>query len=119
MRKTFRIKKPEEFQQVFNQHHSFANKYFVVYRMDRPAAKHFRLGLSVGKRIGKAHDRVWVKRRIRQAFLELKPQLPQDQDILVIARPAVAGKSQAFIKKQVKHVLKIAGIIEDNTNANS
>ncbi|WEV54521.1 ribonuclease P protein component [Leuconostocaceae bacterium ESL0723] len=113
MRKSFRIKKPAEFQEVFNHHQSFANKYFVVYKLQKTGQPHFRLGLSVGKRIGKAHDRVWVKRRIRQSMQELKPMLPPDLDILVIARPPVAGQSQALVKEQLQHVLKLAGIVKD------
>ncbi|MBS9335130.1 ribonuclease P protein component [Fructobacillus sp. M1-13] len=113
MRKSFRIKKPEEFQQVFDHHHSVANKYFVVYRLKKEGQKHFRLGLSVGKKVGKAHDRVHVKRRIRQTMLELKPILDQKSDILVIARPNIAGASQAFIKKQLTHVLGLAKLLKD------
>lgn len=112
MRKTFRIKKPTEFQIVFNKHRSVANKYFIVYQIDKPAQKHFRLGISVSKKVGKAHDRVWVKRRIRQSMLELKPQIPQEIDILVIARPVVAKQSQEFIKEQMIHVLKLANILK-------
>ncbi|WP_204770225.1 ribonuclease P protein component [Leuconostoc rapi] len=112
MRKTFRIKKPTEFQIVFNKHRSVANKYFIVYQLDKQEQKHFRLGISVSKKIGKAHDRVWVKRRIRQSMLELKPQISQEIDILVIARPAVAKQSQQFIKEQMIHVLKLAHILK-------
>ncbi|GAO99142.1 ribonuclease P protein component [Fructobacillus ficulneus] len=116
MRKTFRIKKPAEFQIVFDHHQSVANKYFVLYRLKKENQKHFRLGLSVGKKIGKAHDRVHVKRRIRQAFLEFKPLLDQETDILVIARPAVAHKSQAFISQQLEHVLKLAKLLKDDNH---
>ncbi|MBS9338719.1 ribonuclease P protein component [Fructobacillus sp. M2-14] len=114
MRKSFRIKKPEEFQKVFDRHQSVANKYFVVYRLQKKDQKHFRLGLSVGKKVGKAHDRVHVKRRIRQSILELKPQIDQKTDILVIARPNVAGASQAFIKKQIIHVLRLAKLLKED-----
>ncbi|MGQ4572909.1 ribonuclease P protein component [Leuconostoc pseudomesenteroides] len=113
MRKTFRIKKPEEFQRVFNKHHSIANKYFIVYQMTKTDQKHFRVGLSVSKKVGKAHDRVWVKRRIRQSLLELKPQMPQELDLLVIARPAAAHQSQKFLKEQMIHVLKLAKILKE------
>ncbi|BAX71668.1 ribonuclease P protein component [Leuconostoc mesenteroides] len=113
MRKTFRIKKPEEFQHVFNKHRSVANKYFIVYQMDKPEQKHFRVGLSVSKKVGKAHERVWVKRRIRQSLLELKPELPQELDLLVIARPAAAHRSQKFLKNQMLHVLKLAKILKE------
>lgn len=119
MRKTFRIKKPAEFQKVFDHHQSVANKYFVLYRLKKQEQKHFRLGLSVGKKIGKAHDRVHVKRRIRQSFLELKPLIDSETDILVIARPAVAHQSQAFIKQQLKHVLKLANLLKEDSHGST
>ena len=46
-------------------------------------------------------------------MLELKPLLDQQSDILVIARPNIAGASQAFIKKQLVHVLGLAKLLKD------
>ena len=56
---------------------------------------------------------MWVKRRIRQSLLELKPQMPQELDLLVIARPAAAHQSQKFLKEQMIHVLKLAKILKE------
>lgn len=112
MRKSYRIKKPEDFKRVIKKRRSVANKYFILYRFENSDNQHFRLGLSVSKKVGKAHDRVWVKRRIRQSFLEFKPVIPNNLDILVIARPAAAHQSQRFIKQQLEHVLKLAYIIK-------
>src|SRR5699024_11857504 len=75
MRKSYRVKKESEFQRVFETHNSVANHKFVVYQMEKPGQKHFRVGISVGKKIGNAVHRNWVKRRIRQTLLEVKPQL--------------------------------------------
>ena len=89
MRKSYRVKKEADFQLVFDQHHSVANKMFIVYTMEREQPTHFRLGISISKKVGlRGHERVWVKRRIRQSVLEFKPNLRQDVDILVIARPS-------------------------------
>lgn len=51
MRKSYRVKKESEFQRVFETHNSVANHKFVVYQMEKPGQKHFRVGISVGKRL--------------------------------------------------------------------
>ncbi len=57
MRKSYRVKKESEFQRVFETHNSVANHKFVVYQMEKPGQKHFRVGISVGKKIGNAVHR--------------------------------------------------------------
>lgn len=115
MRKSYRVKKESEFQRVFETHNSVANHKFVVYQMDKPGQKHFRVGISVGKKIGNAVHRNWVKRRIRQTLLEVKPQLRSDVDFLVIARAAADGLSMAETKKNLVHVLKRAHLLAEKS----
>ncbi|WP_429971719.1 ribonuclease P protein component [Fructilactobacillus sp. Tb1] len=114
MKKSYRVKKEADFQQVFEKHDSVANRQFVIYQMEKPGQKHFRLGVSVGKKIGNAVHRVWVKRRIRQAITELKPYLKQDVDILVIARPVADGMSMKEVKTSLVHVLHLAHLLDSD-----
>lgn len=114
MRKSYRVKKEAEFQEVFEAHQSVANRQFVVYHLDRENQPHFRVGISVGKKIGNAVHRNWVKRRIRQSLTELKPYLKQDVDILIIARPAASEMSMADIKTHLIHVLKLAKLLDND-----
>ncbi|GEL14982.1 ribonuclease P protein component [Pediococcus cellicola] len=111
MRKSYRVKKETEFQKVFETHNSYANRKFVVYVMVKPGQPHFRVGISVGKKIGNAVMRNYMKRRIRQSILEFKPQLRQDIDFLVIARPQASGLSMKETKQQLKHVFTLANIL--------
>lgn len=114
MRKSFRVKKENEFQRVFETHNSVANHKFVIYQMEKPGQPHFRVGISVGKKIGNAVHRNWLKRRIRQTLLEVKPQLKSEVDFLVIARPAADGMTMEETKKNLVHALKRANLlIED------
>ncbi|ANZ60699.1 ribonuclease P protein component [Secundilactobacillus paracollinoides] len=112
MRKSYRVKKETEFQEVFEARQSVANRQFVLYKMEKPNQKHFRVGISVGKKIGNAVHRNWVKRRIRQSLLELKPFLKQDVDILVIARPTTSEMPMPDIKAHLIHVLKLAKLLD-------
>ena len=113
MRKSYRVKKEAEFQRVFTEGKSCANRQFVVYMIEKPEQIHFRVGISVGKKIGNAVARNWVKRRIRQSLTELKPQLKQDCDFIVIARPGVAWMEMAEVKDHLIHVLRLANVLVD------
>ena len=60
MKKSYRIKKESDFQRVFETHNSVANHKFVIYQMQKPNQPHFRVGISVGKKVGNAVQRGWL-----------------------------------------------------------
>ncbi|GKU83884.1 ribonuclease P protein component [Niallia sp. NCCP-28] len=111
MKKEFRIKKNKDFQEVFKKGQSFANRQFVVYKLSKKNQDHFRIGLSVSKKIGNAVTRNRIKRYIRQAFLELELHLNPAMDYVIIARKPVSDMSYEEVLNSLKHVLKIAKII--------
>lgn len=112
MKKEFRIKKNKEFQQVFNQGKSFANRQFIVYSLKMPEQEHFRIGLSVSKKIGNAVKRNQIKRYVRQSFLELKEYIKAGNDYVIIARKPVAEMDFHEVKKSLVHVLKVAKVLK-------
>ena len=112
MNKRQRIKKNEDFQKVFKSGKSYANRQFVVYCLAKEDQKAFRIGLSVSKKIGKAVTRVQIKRYIRQAFLELKDDIRNDMDYVIIARNQAADLDFHKTKSSLEHVLKIAKVIK-------
>ena len=111
MRKAYRVKKEREFQAVFHTGDSFANRKFVVYRLKKPGQPHFRVGLSVGKKVGNAVKRNEIKRKIRASLTEMKPRIEPAVDFIVIARPSIATCSSKEIYSNLEHVLKLAKII--------
>lgn len=112
MKKAYRVKKEKEFSRVYHEGASVANRQFVLYHLPNDQS-HFRLGLSVGKKIGNAVTRNYVKRRIRRSFQELADQLPKDRDIIVIARKPSAQMTMAEIKKSLIHVLRLAHLLNN------
>ncbi|MFS0638917.1 ribonuclease P protein component [Mesobacillus foraminis] len=116
MRKELRIKKNKEFQEVFNKGKSFANRQFVVYVLKKEGQDHFRIGLSVSKKIGNAVMRNQIKRYIRQSFHELQEQIHKGKDYVIIARKPVAEMDMHEVKKSLEHVLKVARVLK-KTNA--
>jgi ribonuclease P protein component len=114
MNKKNRVKKNEEFQLIFKNGQSFANRQFVVYVLKKENQPNFRIGLSVSKKIGKAVTRNRVKRYIRQVFQELKEQIQTGYDFVIIARMPVAEMDYYQVKKSLIHVLKRAKVWKGN-----
>ena len=113
MKKSYRVKKEKDFKALFDAGHSVANRKFVVYCLDRDLP-HFRVGLSVSKRLGirPFFYRHRVKRRLRHALMDMSSQL-EHQDFVVIARKGVEDLSYQDIYSNLVHVLKIAKLYKD------
>lgn len=105
MKKAYRLKKNEEFQKVFKKGNSFANRQLVIYYLKREGQPHYRVGLSVSKKVGKAVTRNQIKRYIRQAFLELDEQVLSSYDLVIIARKPTKDMDFKQVKKSLIHVL--------------
>ena len=119
MKKDYRIKSNKDFQIIFKNGRSFANRQFIVYLYENNSVDHFRLGLSVSKKIGNAVTRNQIKRYIRQVFLELKDGLDARYVYIVIARKPVCEMNYHEAKSSLIHVLKIAKAIPRNFSSDS
>jgi ribonuclease P protein component len=94
-RKRGRLSRSGDFDRVYRDGRSHANRYLVLYsfpRADAPSdADDVRLGISVSRKVGGATERNAVKRALREAFWGLDIGLPADHDFVLVARPDVAG----------------------------
>ncbi len=113
MKKAYRVKSEKDFQKVFHKGESKANRQFVVYKLPKDEQKHFRVGISVGTKLGNAVKRNKIKRRIRHALMELDKEYTLDPqtDFIVIARIPVKDMTFAEIKKSLIHVFSLSGLI--------
>ena len=112
MKKRFRVKKEKDFNAIFKEGKSFANRKFVIYRLENNE-QHFRVGLSVSKKLGNAVMRNQIKRRIRHILVEHKNQLVENVDFVVIARKGVEILDYAEMEKNLLHVLKLSKIYQE------
>ena len=112
MKKRFRVKKEKDFNAIFKEGKSFANRKFVIYRLENDE-QHFRVGLSVSKKLGNAVTRNQIKRRIRHILIEYKNQLVENVDFVVIARKGVEILEYAEMEKNLLHVLKLSKIYQE------
>ena len=91
-RRRRRLSRSGDFDRVYREGSSRGNRFLVVYTFargeeDRPGSA--RLGISVGRRIGKAVQRNKVKRAVREAFWELADDHAADHDYVIVARPGI------------------------------
>ena len=116
LRKSFRVKKEKDFNAIFQEGKSVANRKFVVYRLEN-SEQHFRVGLSVSKKLGNAVTRNQIKRRIRHVLITHKDQIIENLDFVVIARKGVEEMNYTEIEKNLLHVLKLANIYQEGNES--
>lgn len=112
MKKEYRVKSEKDFQDAFQNGTSYANRQLVLYVYPKIGQVHFRVGLSVGKKMGNAVQRNKIKRFLRHAIHELSPVINNEYDYLIIARKDIVNRNFYEIKKSLVHVMKIASIID-------
>ncbi|AEF26139.1 ribonuclease P protein component [Streptococcus parauberis] len=113
MKKSYRVKREKDFQAIFDGGESTANRKFVIYFLnEKEDQNHFRLGISVGKRLGNAVTRNAVKRKIRHVIMEFSESL-KPTDFVIIARKGVEELEYQEVRQNLKHVLKLAHLLEE------
>jgi ribonuclease P protein component len=110
-----RLSRSAEFERVYRQGRSTANRHLVLYTFPNAAAERPRLGLSVSRKVGGAVERNRVKRLLREAFAGAEPGLSSGQDIVVVARPQVGELAEreglAGIDASLTELIARAGLL--------
>lgn len=117
MKKMQRLKKNSDFQKVFKNGRSMANRQFVVYQYKHYRDNHsqyFRVGLSVSKKIGNAVTRNRIKRYIKDVIHRLDNRLPAGYDLIIIARKPTHEMDYHQVKSSLNHVLKRAKLLKSD-----
>ncbi len=79
----YRIQKPKEFSLVFAQGKKFQTKHLTGISISNDLP-YFRLGISIGKRYGKANKRNVFKRLIRESFRTEPLRFTQGFDLVIL-----------------------------------
>lgn len=92
-----RLTRRQDFAAVYARKKSWANGLLVLYvrrhELSGPLAETRRVGFSVSKKVGKAHDRNKVKRRLRETIRKWSPHLAVGFDAIWVVRSGAASAS--------------------------
>ena len=105
------LRNNREFQMVYNEGNSKANRYLVLYYRKNDL-EYNRLGISVSKKVGNSVVRHRTTRLIRESYRLNQDNLKTGYDMVVIARPVAKDKNYFEIESALLHlgkVHKIAG----------
>lgn len=100
------LKKNKDFQVVYKNGKSYANKYLVMYVMKNGTEKN-RLGISVSKKVGNSVVRHHLTRLIRESYRLLEAHYQSGIDIVVIARVSAKDKNYHEIQGALIHLGKL------------
>lgn len=115
-----RLSRSSEFDRVYREGKSHANRYLVVHAFPRPDDREeARLGVSVGRKVGGAVERNRVKRLLREVFWKEADQLPGGHDFVIVARPDAGGlareRGEEGLAEALSEALAGAGLSSGRT----
>ena len=107
------IKKNSEFQQVYRNGKSYANKLLIMYisRSERPDT---RIGISVSKKVGNSVVRHHLVRLVRESFRLHKDEIETGLDIVVVARLMAKESDFKKIESAYLHLCGLHNILRES-----
>ena len=100
------LKKNMDFQNVYKNGKSYANKYLVMYVLKNECNKN-RIGISVSKKVGNSVIRHRITRLIRESYRLQEDVFNSSLDIVVIAR---SGAREVGYKEIESALLHLGGL---------
>ena len=103
------LKKNSDFQHVYRNGKSYANKYIVMYVLENNKGIN-RLGISASKKIGNSVVRHRFTRLVRESYRLHENIFNSGLDIVVIARNSASSISYFEIESALLHLAKLHNI---------
>ena len=105
------LKKNHQFQFVYKNGKSYANKYFVMIIKENGLDKN-RIGISVSKKVGNSVVRHRITRLVRESYRLHESVFNSGLDIVIGARSSAAEASYFDVESALLHLAKLHKIIK-------
>lgn len=102
------------FQRLYRQGPSAANRYLVLYSRRNRLGEN-RVGITVGKKLGKAVVRNRTRRRLREVYRLHEAQFTAGHDIVVVARSRAVDASFDQLTKAYLSLAKKLELLREDT----
>jgi ribonuclease P protein component len=120
---TERLAKRRDFAAVYARKRSWAGPLLVLYVLrsapDGPNAGARRFGFSISRKVGKAHDRNRVKRRLRAVCRLRESGWKQGFDVIVVARTGAAAAGYDDLDNALCQLMTRAGLNASEARRNN
>lgn len=103
------LRKNKDFQAVFKNGKSRANKYLVLYVLENRSDKN-RIGISVSKKVGNSVIRHRIKRLVKESYRLHENMFNSGLDIVVIARESANTIGYREMESALLHLMKLHSI---------
>jgi len=112
LRRTERLTKGSDFRSVYSTGKSVADRLLVLYLL--PHSGELKLGISVSKKVSRGSvGRNRLKRLVREAFRELRPQIECGYHMVIIVRVAARDAKYGQILSSLSRLVKRAGLLSN------
>ena len=105
------LKKNRDFQLLYKEGKSRANRYLVLYVKENGLEKN-RLGVSVSKKVGNSIVRHRITRLIRESYRLHEDMFNSGLDMVVIARVSAKERGMREIESALLHLGKLQGVLK-------
>lgn len=100
------LKKNTDFQNVYKNGQSKANRYLVMYVYKNQSSTN-RIGISVSKKVGNSIVRHRVTRVIREVMRLHWKEIKSGYDIVIVARPSAKESDYGKFESAIFHLLNL------------
>lgn len=104
------LKKNSDFQRVYKNGRSVANRYLVMYVLENQTNQN-RIGISVSKKVGNSVIRHHLTRLIRESYRLHEDVFNSGLDIVVIARATARNASYHEVESALMHLGRLHKIV--------
>jgi ribonuclease P protein component len=106
------LKAGRDFNQLRQQGKRLVCGCLIANWQELPAASASRLGVITGARIGNAVARSRARRLLRESFRLHQHEWARPIDLVLVARPSIAGKGFAQVERDFLTTLQKAGLLK-------